>query len=395
MSASRHLILGLFFVLVFGILGWFTVFKSEFSLFRESYGLVVNFDGAGGLKTGDTVRVAGMRWGKVGPMTFDPTAGENRRVTVELILDEPIVLYRDKVIEIQDASVLGGKVLTIEPGTASLGPIPADEPLYGGVALNVMDSLADVIRENRDSLASTLRNLEQTVADLRDAGGPVSKLIYSQELAGDLEKAVASIAATFENAQALTDQLRSEERGTIGRLIYEDDLYTDIQKVAEDVQALVADGREFMDKAENGEGTLGLLMSDPELAGRIRSVAERVDNLVTGLDNGDGTLGQLFKDPEIANRVRNILAALDEGEGTLGKLLREEAVYDNVLATTESLASATAALNTGEGTLGRLLNDDELYEELERAVKVLVGSLEEAREAAPISTFLNTVFLGF
>ena len=46
-------------------------------------------------------------------------------------------------------------------------------------------------------------------------------------------------------------------------------------------------------------------------------------------------------------------------------------------------------------TLGKLLNDDELYLQLEKAVTVLVGSLEEAREAAPISTFLNTVFLGF
>ena len=38
---------------------------------------------------------------------------------------------------------------------------------------------------------------------------------------------------------------------------------------------------------------------------------------------------------------------------------------------------------------------DRLYLQLEKAVTVLVGSLEEAREAAPISTFLNTVFLGF
>ena len=39
--------------------------------------------------------------------------------------------------------------------------------------------------------------------------------------------------------------------------------------------------------------------------------------------------------------------------------------------------------------------DDELYRELQRAMTTLTGTLEEAREAAPIATFLSTVFLGF
>ena len=39
--------------------------------------------------------------------------------------------------------------------------------------------------------------------------------------------------------------------------------------------------------------------------------------------------------------------------------------------------------------------DDTIYNQLETAVATFTGSLEEAREAAPISTFLNTIFLGF
>ena len=37
----------------------------------------------------------------------------------------------------------------------------------------------------------------------------------------------------------------------------------------------------------------------------------------------------------------------------------------------------------------------DLYAELDRTLSVLAGTLEEAREAAPISNFLNTLFLGF
>lgn len=388
MSANRQLILGLFFVVVFGVLGWFTLFKSDFSLFRESHPMVVHFNQAGGLKAGDSVRVAGMKWGQVNSMTFDPAADDSRRVTVELLLDRELTLYTDAVIEIQEASVLGGKVLAIEPGQSNLGPMPSDEPLYGEVQQNVMESLSNLVQENRDSLASILENLERTIVDLREGNGALTRLLYSEDLADDLAAAVSSISGTFENAEALTEQLRSEDRGTLGKLIYEDAAY-------QELESLLSEGRGLVAELQSGEGTIAALVSDPDLAGRVRSLAERLDSIATGLDEGQGTLGLLLEDPEIANRLKSIVTRLDEGEGTLGKLLSDEEVYEDVRKTAQNLADATDALNLSEGTLGRLLNDDELYLQLEKAVTVLVGSLEEAREAAPISTFLNTVFLGF
>ena len=51
--------------------------------------------------------------------------------------------------------------------------------------------------------------------------------------------------------------------------------------------------------------------------------------------------------------------------------------------------------SNGDGTIAKLIREDEVYEELQRALGTLTGSLEEAREAAPISTFLNALFLGF
>ena len=86
---------------------------------------------------------------------------------------------------------------------------------------------------------------------------------------------------------------------------------------------------------------------------------------------------------------------LVEGEGTLGRLLNEDLLYEDLSATLANLRQASAALNSTEGTLGLLLNDDGIYRDLEKAVGTLTGTLEEAREAAPISTFLSTVFLGF
>ncbi len=89
------------------------------------------------------------------------------------------------------------------------------------------------------------------------------------------------------------------------------------------------------------------------------------------------------------------MQSLNGGEGTLGRLIEDPTLYDNVLEISEDLRGFAAALRAGEGTISKLVYDDELYIELKRTIDIMRGSLEEAREAAPISTFLNTVFIGF
>ena len=78
-----------------------------------------------------------------------------------------------------------------------------------------------------------------------------------------------------------------------------------------------------------------------------------------------------------------------DGLPALGEL------YETVRSIADDLSASSRALREGEGTIGKLVHDDELYEELRRALATLTGTLEEAREAAPITTLLNSLFLGF
>ena len=87
MTAQRHTLIGLFFVVVTGVLGWFTLFKSDLSLFAKSFPMTAYSAEGGGLREGDSVLVAGMRWGTVVKMRYEPDATEmNRRVKVDFTL---------------------------------------------------------------------------------------------------------------------------------------------------------------------------------------------------------------------------------------------------------------------------------------------------------------------
>ena len=134
---------------------------------------------------------------------------------------------------------------------------------------------------------------------------------------------------------------------------------------------------------------------DEELAGDLRSALDDLATTTGRLAAGEGTIGKLLTDPKVADDLQVITNALATGEGTLGRLILEPEVYEDVAAISADLRTFSSALVSGEGTISRLVYDDELYQEIDRSLRVLTGTLEEAREAAPITTFVNAVFAGF
>ena len=393
MTTQRQALLGMFFVLVFGILGWFTLFEGDVSFFREKIALSVFFEDGGGLRQGDPVLVAGLRWGQVADVVYDPEKPRPERVMVVLSLDQPIHLFGNHEIVIEDSTVLGGKQLIVDPGDPESGDIVADD-LHGTVAPSVMKALGDVVSENRESLNHILSGLEAIVGDAQAGKGVLGELLYDEQLAENLSRAVEAVSATFENAQGLTSDLKNG-KGALGKLMNDPELYDQIREIATGIEDFVTSARGLVEDARAGRGTVGLLLADETTRQDVQQALSHIAAVTDGLEAGRGTLGRLLQDPAIADNLTRITGDLAEGRGTLGRLLTDEQVYEDLTTLTGELADAATAIREGRGTLGKLLYDDEIYQELERALGVLTGSLEEAREAAPIATFLNTVFLGF
>ena len=55
MTTSRSFLLGLFFLAALGVLGYYTLFLTNFTLFKERPELVVHFSRTNGLREGDPV----------------------------------------------------------------------------------------------------------------------------------------------------------------------------------------------------------------------------------------------------------------------------------------------------------------------------------------------------
>lgn len=79
----------------------------------EGYPLTADFSETGGLVTGDSVVIGGVKIGSVTDVTLNP---ETYQATVHMSIEPFIKLPDDTAAAISSTSLLGGKYLALEPG---------------------------------------------------------------------------------------------------------------------------------------------------------------------------------------------------------------------------------------------------------------------------------------
>jgi len=386
--------LGAFFVIVLGILGYYTLFMTEFSLFKKSYPIVVHFAEASGLRQGDSVRVAGLRQGRVKSAVFDKTKPLDQRITVTLKMDEALELRQGFMIAIQDSTLLGGKFVAIDPGPANGIPLADYDNLQGTIARNALAALGDLVDENSQGVTSIVAKLETVVSDLQAGKGTFGRLLGDEELAATVRDGFAKFQRTADNLALLTDDVKAG-KGSIGRLFTDEELAKKLGEIGDRLAKITSDFEAISKNLAEGKGALGLLINDEKTKEEFAKAIESIRGIADKINNGEGTLGRLVTDPTMANDLQELIAGLRRGDGTLGKLFTSSEVYDKLAKVVDDLSVASDAIRNGKGSIGKLVMDDDLYVEIRKAILTISGALEEYREAAPITAFTSVLFSVF
>lgn len=125
-----------------------------------------------------------------------------------------------------------------------------------------------------------------------------------------------------------------------------------------------------------------------DLLGRINEIARPANEILNKANQGEGTLGNFINDPSLYNsldstiletkalmvRLQQTTDILNKGEGTAGKLLSDPQLYDSLAATLAQLESISADIKAGRGSAGKFISDDRFYEETRQAVNEIKGA---------------------
>jgi phospholipid/cholesterol/gamma-HCH transport system substrate-binding protein len=143
-----------------------------------------------------------------------------------------------------------------------------------------------------------------------------------------------------------------------------------------------------------GEGTMGALLRDDQLYGRMLGATTELNTLLGQINRGDGAISRMINDPEMYQRMVSAASRVDSlgglvlhGSGTLSQLLRSDSLYKGIVGmTTKGDAAAgefsalMAKVNRADGTLNRMLTDPRLFDELLKSVTDLQTLLMDVRQ---------------
>jgi phospholipid/cholesterol/gamma-HCH transport system substrate-binding protein len=192
----------------------------------------------------------------------------------------------------------------------------------------------------------------------------------------------ANLLQSFQGIVSRVDRMLAgveEGKGTIGKFLNDPELYNRTVGIANEVQTLVKDAR-------TGGGTINKLIYDDSLYQDFRSPIHRIDAILTDLQAGQGSAGKLLKDPalfdqamQIATELRGMLTDLNAGKGTAGQLLKNDDLSRRADDLIAKLNTTIDKINAGQGTLGQFMVNPQLYNELNGVTREFQGLAKDIR----------------
>jgi hypothetical protein len=292
----------------------------------------------------------------VDAIRYDPTGHPDEPVIVRCVLPESVVreLGAGTRFIIHSAGPLGGRYL-------ELTPVPPDprEPKAASTAFrgeapgDLFKQLELLIEKNQKSITDTLDTINRITRDIDAARGLIGRLIQDPVLSNDFAAAISEL-------------------------------------------------REIVRAVNAGEGTIGALVKDEEMKGKLAKTVSDLSDVVAGLKEERGTVGFLLnntaakEDLRVAIAdIRGIAEEVRGGNGLVSKLINDGELASKVSETLADIREIVYKANSGPGTLSQVINNPVAWDELVRILVLARETLEDIREQAPVSTFVNALFATF
>ena len=305
MSQSRiEIKVGLFVLLGLLLLATLAiVFSSGTAFYRNSYELRLKSGDVGGIKTGASVLMRGVKVGNVAGTKLDP---DGRGVTMVLKIDNRHQLFNNARFEIEQSGFLGDRFIAIYPGDGPGARLANGDEVQARTPFNMQEAVA--------TATTTITKISQATTNLDAAVSDVRRLVLTEATLGKFGASLDRFAAMTAEAQAAVSSLN----------------------------ALVS---------TNSQPVTTAVSNLNSFTGQLPPLAIYVNSLVQS--NGV-ELSTAIKNLETSSAtLTNLLMDLQNGHGVAGRLLRDEEMAANVSTIARNLSITTSNLSVTTSNLNR------------------------------------------
>lgn len=225
--------LGLFLVtgiLIFVVTVYF-IGKNK-NLFGNTFLLKSQFKNVSGLKIGNNVRFSGINIGTVKNIDFVSDSS----IVVVSVIESDVQKYikTDAFATIGSDGLMGDKVLSISPGTAS-NEIVTDNSFIKSSKAIELDDLMKGLKKSVDNAANITNELVIFTKKLNNNNGVLSRLMTDQKFASSLTNTLSNLELSSNNFRTFTKKMNNKN-GVLSKLVSDDKLGKSLDSTIINVQ---------------------------------------------------------------------------------------------------------------------------------------------------------------
>ena len=299
MKYKREIGIGLVFIVALALFIWGFSYLKGFNLFKEQRVLYAVYERVSGLTKANPVSINGLKVGQVSDIYFNPDfSGE---IVVEITIETDIPIPQNSVALIYSSDLMGSKAINLQLSTDSLFVSNGDtlgtkveaslkeavnqqiQPLKAKAEELIMsiDTVVTVIKQifneqARENLTSSLASIEQTFANLESASYNLDEMIAAEKV---------RLAEIMFNLESITTTIRENEDNIENILtnfssISDSLAKAEIPQTFANINKVVGDVAGIIEKINNGEGSIGMLINDEGLYRDLQKSAEQLHLLM-------------------------------------------------------------------------------------------------------------------
>jgi phospholipid/cholesterol/gamma-HCH transport system substrate-binding protein len=291
METTKKLIVGIFVgacLLLFGI-GLFLI-GNNIQLFTKSFDAYTDFAKITGIQNGSKVRVAGMDAGTVTRIDVPARPEDKFRVHLRIVEKLHPIVRQDSIASIQTDGLLGNKFLQIDAGTSSAqlaqngARLPSTEPFDWG---DLIDQVNGVVKKVNVILEEVKAPVLLAVAQIEAAAHSADKLI--KHATPEVNGILASANKISANLNEIIDGVQ-EGQGAVGALFKDKEMAASLHRSVDNVQEATVDVKKVVKKVEDSDIVPEVQKAVKNLQHITAQVKDAVEKFQS--DAGEGGVGE-------------------------------------------------------------------------------------------------------
>jgi len=296
------------------------------------------FRNVAGLEKDAPVRVAGVEVGKVEKIDVKGSLAE-----VKIVFFKPIKVYKNAKARIETMGLMGEKYIEFYPGSPPAPLLTPGTVIENTQSVASMDELLLALYETVENFNKALITPDgkNRLAVIMDKITELTTTVEStvNSLNQVIEENRSTLRKTLQNVLSLSMILNEEITGVLDN----------VNSLTTQLSELITENRQDLRIAiVNLRKTTEEL---PKLAQKVESISEQLKEVL----NDDSiknikTLTQNLK--ETSQELKTIVAKINEGKGTIGRLVNDDSLYENVSDTAKTLGKLASRFESTKTYIG-------------------------------------------